>query len=132
MSRSVTVASNTAQDLRGVNYGANAATGALVIAAVGVNGTLVTSGDGVTWTAQPALGTNTLYSISTVIHGNFQVSGTQFVIVGANGTIYTSTDGATWALQPSTTSNNLYAVTHSSYTYSYEAVGAAGTTLMAN
>ena len=50
-------------------------------------GTALTSGDGVTWTALPALGTNDLLSLTY---------GSQFVTVGKAGVIYTSLDGLNW------------------------------------
>jgi photosystem II stability/assembly factor-like uncharacterized protein len=114
------VASNTGSDLRGAAYGINASNGIGVYVAVGANGTLLTSPDSVTWTAQPAISVN---SLSGVVYG------TQFIAVGASGTILTSTDGTTWAAQPSGTANNLDAIVHA--TYSYSAVGASGVNLLA-
>jgi len=122
--------SNTVNDLKAVTFGLNATTNALVFVAVGANGTVLTSPDTVTWTAQTALGTNTLSAITSVIRGTFEASGTQFVAVGANGTIYTSIDGATWAgPQPSATASNLNGVAHSNFMY--YAVGSAGVNLLA-
>ncbi len=112
--------SNTAQDLKGVAYGVNSATGAGLFLAVGANGTLVTSPDAVTWTVQPAIGANTLSSVTYR---------SQFIAVGAGGQIFTSTDGTSWARQPSTTGSNLNAIVYSPYKYSV--IGAAGVNLLA-
>jgi photosystem II stability/assembly factor-like uncharacterized protein len=87
---------------------------------VGANGTLITSPDAATWTAQPAIGPNTLSAVTR---------GTQFIAVGAKGSIFTSTDGTTWASQPSTTNSNLNAIVHAPYSYSV--LGAAGVNLLA-
>jgi hypothetical protein len=114
------VKSNTPFDLKGVTWGKNATTGAIVFAAVGASGAAVTSPDAVTWTAQPALGTNTLFAVTYA---------TQFIAAGASGSIFTSTDGTTWASQPSTTSSNLNAIAFGPYRYSV--VGAAGVNLLA-
>ena len=114
------VTSNTARDLKGIAYGANAATGALTFVAVGAAGTLLTSPDTVIWTARPAIGANTLAAVNY---------GTQFIAVGANGSIFTSTDGTNWTGQPSTTTSDLNAIVHAPYSYSV--VGAAGANLLA-
>jgi hypothetical protein len=60
--------------------------------AMGQNGELKTSPDGVTWTARS---TGTTNELRGVVYGDGL-----FVVVGANGTVLTSTDGTNWALQP--------------------------------
>jgi photosystem II stability/assembly factor-like uncharacterized protein len=132
------VNSNTVLALKGITLGTNATTGALVYVAVGASGALVTSPDAVTWTAQTAIGRNTLSAVTSVTNSLapiavtnnvVQTCGTQFVAVGDSGTIFTSTDGTTWVGQPSTTSSNLKAIVHGLYGYSV--VGAAGVNLLA-
>jgi photosystem II stability/assembly factor-like uncharacterized protein len=133
-----TPARSTASDLKGVAYGLplaaygyvsqNATVG--TFAAVGANGTLVTSSDGVTWTTQnpSAFSSNTLSAITF---------GHQFVAVDNLGSIFTSTDGTTWNLAQNS-SNPLYAVIPATYTggpyanqFVYSAVGATGANLLA-
>ena len=122
------VASNTTSDLRGVALGAfvtTTGTGAATMStttylfvAVGANGTLVTSADGLAWTVRAPISTNTLNAVA--------FSG-QFVVVGNAGSIHTSADGITWQVRPSGTQNDLTALTRT--TAGYVAVGAAGTYL---
>ena len=64
-----------------------ASDGALIVV-VGTNGTMLTSPDGVTWTALPAIVNNDLNDISW--------DGSQFGVVGSNDTILTSPDGVNW------------------------------------
>ena len=104
---------------------------AATFVAVGVNGSLVTSPDGITWTTQNPLPST---SLNAVTYGH------QFVAVGNGSSIFTSIDGLTWlptqnysALLP-----NLYAVMPALYEggqfanqYVYSAVGANGTHLLA-
>jgi hypothetical protein len=72
--------------------------------AVGWNGAILTSPDGVSWTRRTSGTSDTLWDVA---YGN----GT-FVVVGRNGTILTSPDGVSWTAQTSPTSNDLYAVTY--------------------
>ncbi len=89
-------ASGVAADLYGVAW-----TGTRLVA-VGDNGTVLTSPDGVTWTPQASGVSARLYGVAW--------TGTQLVAVGESGTIVTSPDGAVWAAQGSGTSAWLYAV----------------------
>jgi photosystem II stability/assembly factor-like uncharacterized protein len=81
-----------------VTYGNN------IFVAVGDNGTILTSTDGVSWTRRTSPTTQGLYSVT---YGNGL-----FVAVGNNGTILTSTDGVNWTQRTSGTSNDLYGVTY--------------------
>ena len=56
--------------------------------AVGASGTLLTSSDGTTWTAQTS---GTSKNINNVHYGN-----SSFIGVGDNGTVLSSSDGITW------------------------------------
>jgi len=117
--------SNTASTLNGVAYAASTTTdggitygGPATFVAIGNSGTLVTSPDGTTWTAQTALTSSNLNAITY---------GRQFVAVGDSGIIYTSTNGTnstSWNLATTPGTTNLHAVTHNAYNYS--AVGDAG------
>ena len=122
------VASNTTNDLKAVVMGSlvtTTGTGVTAITttkntfvAMGVAGTLLTSTDGLTWTVQPPISTNTINAVAF---------GGQFVAVGNAGVIFTSFDGITWTPQVSGTTNNLHALARTSS--GYTAVGAAGTVL---
>lgn len=74
--------------------------------AVGSAGTILTSTDLTTWTAQTSGTTSDLNAIS--------VGGTtnSFIAVGANGTILTSTDNVTWTASTSGVTNRLNGVTY--------------------
>ncbi len=121
------VTSGSAADLQGIAYGAvTSLTGTTLtttstFVAVGASGTVLRSVDGVSWTASvPPVATN----LKAIVYG------TQYVAVGAGGNIFISADGLSWTLaSPAATSNDLYAVVHGLYTYA--AVGAAGTNLLA-
>jgi photosystem II stability/assembly factor-like uncharacterized protein len=65
---------------------------------VGANGTVLSSPDAITWTAQNANTTASLNAMSSV---------NQFLVVGGNGTIITSTDGISWTPQASNTNTEL-------------------------
>ena len=69
---------------------------------MGDGGTILTSPDGVTWTARTS---GTTQILRGVVYG-----GSQFVAVGYNGTILTSPDGVTWTPQTSGTTNLLFGV----------------------
>lgn len=66
--------------------------------AVGSSGTILTSQDGITWTAQASGTTAALRDV---------VQGILLVAVGDSGTILTSPDGTTWTTRESNTSANL-------------------------
>lgn len=85
---------------------------------VGVgNAGIVTSVDGLTWTA-PSL--ETPYWLTDVTYG-----GGLFVAVGPSGTLVTSADGAVWTARDSRTTNQLYGVVHNGDRFI--AVGESGT-----
>ena len=63
------------------------------IIVVGVNGTILTSPDGIIWASRNSGTTNALNSATW--------TGTQFVVVGARGTILTSVDGINWIARSS-------------------------------
>jgi len=99
--------------------------------AAGVNGTVLTSQDGITWSTQNPIQSN---SINAVTYGH------EFVAVGDGGSIFTSIDGLTWT----TTHNdspllpNLYTVLPTFYSggqyanhFGYAAVGANGSNMFA-
>ena len=121
-------ASNTTNDLRAVGLGVfTTTTGSGLTAVVtstnlfvatGVAGTLVTSTDGLTWTARAPISPTTMNAVSF---------GGQFVAVGNAGKIFTSLDGISWTAQVSGTTNDLTALVRT--TTGYTAVGAAGTVL---
>lgn len=89
--------------LRGVTYG----NGTFV--AVGDNGTILTSVEGITWTTRTSDTANHLYGVA---YGN----GT-FVAVGAGGIIRTSRDGATWTSRISGIDSNLRGVAYGGITF---------------
>ncbi len=89
--------SGTTKYLLGVTYGGGK------FVAVGLSNTILTSLDGVTWTAQTVTG-----SFRSVTYG-----GSQFVAVAQSGTIVTSPDGTAWTAQ--TTANALHMVVVSSW-----------------
>jgi len=120
--------SNTTNDLRAVGLGVFATTTGSGLTAVvtstnlfvatGVAGTLLTSADGLTWTARAPLSSTRMNAVSF---------GGQFVAVGDAGRIFTSLDGINWTAQVSGTTNDLTALVRT--TTGYTAVGAAGTVL---
>jgi hypothetical protein len=122
------VASGTTNDLRAValaTFVTTTGTGTTAVTtttnlfvALGAAGTLVTSVDGLAWTARAPISTSTINAVT--------YSG-QFVAVGAAGKIFTSLDGITWQAQTSGTTNDLNALVRTSN--GYTAVGAAGTFL---
>jgi hypothetical protein len=64
-----------------------------LLVAVGLDGTVLTSPDGIHWTAQAWDAYNTLVDVAW--------AGTQFVAVGIGGMILTSPDGTTWTTRKS-------------------------------
>jgi hypothetical protein len=77
-------------------------TGSLFVVG-GLNGTILTSPDGITWTARVSLTTNEIKGLA--------FPGSRLVGVINTGEVVTSTDGITWAIQPSATSSRLIGVT---------------------
>jgi hypothetical protein len=97
-----------------------------IFVAIGQNGTITTSTDGITWTARTAgVSTNTLYSVS-YLNGTFIAVGSG--AAGGTGGVTTSTDGITWTKRttPATTSATLYSVAYGNGYY--VAVGDFNTT----
>jgi hypothetical protein len=96
------------------------ATGAVIttFVAVGDNGTMIMSPDGLTWTALTPVTTSSLSAVDF---------GRQFVAVGSKGAVVTSIDGAAWLAQTSGTSNDLKAIGHNPY--GYIALGTSGANL---
>jgi len=109
----VMVASPTTQNLYDVTFA-----GGLFVA-VGANGTIIVSEDGVNWLVQTSGVAYDLYSVTfnTVVH--------RYVVVGEHGTILTSPLGYSWTSQNSGTTYNLYGVALWSTT-TYIAVGSHG------
>ena len=123
-----TVVSNTTNDLRAVALGTfttvtgtgSTATTTVnnIFVAMGAAGTVLTSGDAITWVSRATISANTINALAF---------GGQFVAVGNAGSIFTSTDGVTWEAQLSGTSNNLTSLARTAV--GYTAVGVAGTVL---
>ncbi|GAB7128147.1 hypothetical protein JCM19000A_26540 [Silvimonas sp. JCM 19000] len=107
--------SNTTNDLRGVTY-----TTALgdVFVAVGANGTILTSVDGLTWTTQTSGTTTNLTGVA--------VSASYYVAVGDNGAVLRSSDGVSWTAQTAFTSSNLLGIYYNSIDSKFYAVGVGG------
>jgi hypothetical protein len=70
--------------------------------AVGANGAIVTSADGVTWASKTSGVTKTLYAVNA--------NASIFVAVGEGGTILTSSNGAVWAAKTSKTTSDLHGI----------------------
>ena len=102
--------SNSEEFLGGVSHGND------TFVAVGDNGTIRTSSDGVTWGAADS---GTAASLRTIIY-----SDEQFVVVGQSGTILTSPDGVSWTAQTSGVRGFLSGLAFSGSRY--VAVGASG------
>lgn len=91
--------------------------------AVGANGTIITSPDGITWSAavtSPAT-SNALYGVTYS-----SATGT-WVAVGAAGTVLRSTDGLNWTAVTSNVVTDLRGVTYGAS--AFVAVGSSGTVL---
>ena len=85
--------------------------------AVGINGTILTSGNnGGTWTPRTSGTTEDLQKVF--------YDGTLFIAVGTTGKILTSSDAITWTPRTSGTTENLYGI--SKFNTSYIAVGTNG------
>lgn len=111
------VSSGTVQDLYGVSY----VNGRFV--AVGAAGTLLTSPDGLTWTAQDA---QTNSGLRHVAYGVTASGVATYVAVGDAGTIVSSTDAAAWTAQTIPTTQSFYSVCFGP-DLQFIAVGTAGT-----
>ena len=101
----------THADLRAVAWSG------LRFVAAGGSGEILTSADGITWTAQSSA---TAFGLDSVIW-----SGTQFVAGGDGGAVVTSPDGVTWTPRVSATGNSLSAITWTGS--QFVAAGPAGT-----
>ncbi len=97
----------------GVTYGNG------MYVAVGTNGTVLTSSDGLNWMTRTV---GTAIQLNGVAYSN----GT-YVAVGQSGKILTSSDGVSWIIRDSGTTNELRTVNY--INGSYFAVGANGTIL---
>jgi len=69
--------------------------------AVGANGTIIQSGDTVSWSARFSGTSQPLYAVAPTAGG--------YIAVGAGGTILTSSDAQTWVAQASGTTADLFA-----------------------
>lgn len=87
--------------------------------AVGYDGRVISSPDGITWTSETSGTSEILWKITW--------GDAQFVVVGYNGIVLTSPDGMTWTSQTSGIGEHLYAVTWNGMLY--VAVGRRGTIL---
>jgi hypothetical protein len=96
-------------DLRGVTWGT-------VFVAVGANGTMYSSPDGITWTALTSGSTANL---------NAATYRSIYLAAGDGGTMLYSTDAITWTPRTTGTANNLYSISTNSGLF--VAVGAKGT-----
>jgi hypothetical protein len=103
--------SGTTQDLYSVTF----VNGDFI--AVGQQGTLLSSHDGVNWTKR---NTGTSNDLLQVAYG-----AATYVAVGSNGTIISSADSATWSKQTSPTTQALYAICFGNNTF--VVAGEAGT-----
>jgi hypothetical protein len=83
--------------------------------AVGTGGTVLTSGDGVTWASQTVTPAVDLHAVT---------GWSQFVAVGVGGGAYSSPDGTTWTPVSSGATSTLYGVLGEYGQYT--AVGQAG------
>ncbi len=114
------------------NLYAIASNGANLNVAVGANGTIITSPDGVAWSLAANSGTSRdLYAVGYSTYN----SGT-WVAVGAGGTVVESADGLTWHSVTSGTTSDLRGIASSTVTSAtavvtttFVAVGVAGTVL---
>jgi hypothetical protein len=110
----------------GTNHLRQAAYGASTFVAVGDQGGILTSPDGVTWTVRFSGTAQTLHGVGFVGPDG----GDRFVAVGASGTLFTSATGVTWdagAIEWAAGAQILRAVTFGAG--QYVAVGENGTAL---
>jgi len=75
-----------------------------VYVAVGYQGTIQSSTDGINWTVRQSNTTNDLNQV--------EFAGGSFIAVGKNGTIVTSIDGINWTVQSSGTTQGLKAIAY--------------------
>jgi len=101
------------RDLHGVTYGNG------MFVAVGEEGTILTSPNGLAWTLRPS---GTAYPLYDVAYANGL-----YVVVGYYGTVITSSDTVNWTVQFADTTNALLSVTGDSNVF--VAAGEAGTIL---
>lgn len=114
------VAQISQRNLYGVTWaGSGTWPGSGTAVAVGDQGTILTSPDGLSWSLQTF---NTTKALNRVIWAN-----SQFVAVGDGGTVLTSPDGATWTSRASNTALSLSGVASSGNLL--VAVGDSGTIL---
>ncbi|MBI3479684.1 MAG: fibronectin type III domain-containing protein [Nitrosomonadales bacterium] len=117
-----------AVDMKGVAYGVpQLAFGytaqtlpAATFVALGANGTLLTSPDGINWAARTSISATMINAVTF---------GRQFVAVDNVGGIFVSADGVNWSPASPSSTSPLYAVTHG--LYDYVAVGASGMSMHA-
>ncbi len=109
----ITWSNRTAVTLNAVTYGTTA------FVAVGNDGAIRRSADGINWDPQLSGTQRWLYGIA---FGN-----QRYVAVGENGVIISSTDGISWTAQASGTTKTLYNVTYAQNLF--VAVGETGTIL---
>ena len=112
----VSQTSGTTSELRGITYSKSLG----LFVAVGDNGRILTSPDGITWTSQTRGVTVNLRGIT------YSESLGLFVVVGLGGTILTSSNGITWTSQTSGVSEPLWGVTYSESLGLFAAVGDNG------
>ncbi|WP_196160712.1 fibronectin type III domain-containing protein [Reinekea sp. G2M2-21] len=103
----------------GSNWADIAYNGTNLFVAVGSEGCVITSSDGVSWVERSS---GVSENLSSVIW-----DGTQFVAIGANGTLLTSTNGSPWTQQTLPVSANLSRLIYAAGTY--VATGNSGTIL---
>lgn len=135
-------ATNTStEDLKAVTYGGidsatSSTTSVGVFVAVGANGTVLTSVNGVDWTLQ----TGTSIPSTTNLNGITISASRRFVAVGDAGKVFFSgyaitnagdAHGMEWSSATEATTSPLYAVTTGGM-YDYCSVGASGTNLYAD
>ncbi len=114
------VASGTTQNLYGVSYQYATLYSTAMYIAVGANGTLLTSPDGVTWTPQ---NTHTNYALYQLAYG-----ASTYVAVGDAGTVVFSTDAVNWVSETTPTTQSLRTVCFGP-DLQFIAAGTAGTIL---
>lgn len=111
--------SGTGFDLHGVCVATVGTTSTIIV--VGKHGTIITSSDGITWTARTSGTNKNLYSVTGYTDN--------IVAVGAGGCILSTTDVATWTSRTSGVDTNLRGVCCYSGTPLFVAVGDAGVIL---
>jgi hypothetical protein len=88
--------------------------------ALGDDGTILTSADGLTWVLAASL-------VPAVGMNGLAFGGGQYVAVGSGGSVFASADLVTWTQAVSNTANDLYSVSYQNG--GFIATGAAGTLL---